>query len=380
MRIYWYWPFARPEELVLAESVPRPHDVLVVHTIAGRVEPGATRSVADVASAVEVRATLPGHETRRERSVGWLASRARTYLQRVRARRTAVVAGGFDVAHIVYLNYFTDWYALRRLRRSVPVVCDVHDVVPHQARVPRRLERALLARQYAAATAIVVHHDAVRDQLVRDFPVDRDRVAVVPWPIFPVRAEPRSAPQATRRVLVFGTLRRNKGIDVFLDATARLRERADIEFTIAGRGFPDVEDAVRAAAARDPRVRAEVGYVDAAHKDELFRSADLVVLPYTTFASQSAVLHDAYAHHRPVVVTDVGALGVSVRTDGTGIVVAPSDPAALASAIVAALDDPERWAARAERAGAIARERHPEVVGAALRALYDRVVAAEVAR
>lgn len=69
--------------------------------------------------------------------------------------------------------------------------------------------------------------------------------------------------------------------------------------------------------------------------DQLFREAWGVVLPYETFSSQSGGLHDASGHGRPVVVTDVGALGATVRHDGTGAVVTVDDAEALAAALVA---------------------------------------------
>src|SRR5215211_7916726 len=65
----------------------------------------------------------------------------------------------------------------------------------------------------------------------------------------------------------------------------------------------------------------------------LFEQSSLVVLPYTSFSAQSGVLHDALAYGLPVVVTDVGALGESVRRWGIGQVVPPDDDAALAGAI-----------------------------------------------
>ena len=98
----------------------------------------------------------------------------------------------------------------------------------------------------------------------------------------------------------------------------------------------------RHAAEHDPRVQAEIGLVSLERKRELFAQASIVVLPYTSFASQSGVLHDAYGHGRPVVVTDVGALGRSVREDGTGLVAPPGEAAELAVCITQALE-PSNW-------------------------------------
>ena len=54
----------------------------------------------------------------------------------------------------------------------------------------------------------------------------------------------------------------------------------------------------------------------------------------------SIALIEALALGRPAVVPDVGGLGEVVRNDQEGLVVAPADETALATAIVRLLDDP----------------------------------------
>lgn len=368
MRLQWYWPFVRAEELGLARAVAALGDDLVLQTIGGRVAPDA--ALATVTRGFDLRADVPDVPPRSEGSIRWLASRATVYPRRARARERLAASIAPDVVHVVYLNYFTDGLSLRRLARRAPLVCTVHDVVPHQQRVPVRLQRALLARQYATAGTIVVHHPSVGTRLCAEFDVDPERVHFVPWAVPEVDALPKAAPADVPTVLLFGTLRRNKGIDVALAAADRLAG-IDCRIVVAGRGFADVEEQVRAAAARDPRIVAEIGFVSEERKHELYRSADLVVLPYTSFSSQSAVLHDAYAHHRPVVVSDVGALGSAVREDSSGRVVAPGDPDALAEAIAASLSDHTAWAAAATGARHAAEARHPTLVAEALRAVYQ---------
>jgi glycosyltransferase involved in cell wall biosynthesis len=368
VEIYWYWPFLRQEELVLAEGVLQPGDHLVVHTTPRPADP-----IAAPVPASEVRASLPGVQEVDERTVRWVASRAGTYVGRTRARRRAIGAGAFDVAHLVYLNPFTDPFDLRALGRRVPLVSSVHDVVPHQSRVPAPVERRLLQAQYRNAGILVVHHESVASRLVSEFDVDPDRVVVNPLPI--------SVETATRvdgtppTVLFFGTFRRNKGVDVLLSAVASLRGETDASFVFAGRGFADVEAEVVAAAAGDERITVEIGYATAERKRELYAAANLVVLPYTSFASQSAVLQDAYAHHVPLVVSDVGALGETVREDGTGWVVRPGDVAGLAATVLGALHDDDARRAAAEAMRRIAAERTPARVGAALRRIYERAAA-----
>ena len=97
------------------------------------------------------------------------------------------------------------------------------------------------------------------------------------------------------------------------------------------------------------------------------------MLPYTSFASQSAVLQDAYAHRLPLVVSDVGALGETVREDATGWVVRPATRRRWRPTLLTALRDDDARAAAASAAGAVAAARTPALVGARLRALYERV-------
>lgn len=103
----------------------------------------------------------------------------------LRSRHRALKGETFDVAHIIYLNPFVDWLALRSLARRVPLVSTVHDVTPHQRRMPMMVERSILAREYANAGTIVVHHDWVGERLRSEFDVDPERINYIPLPVLP---------------------------------------------------------------------------------------------------------------------------------------------------------------------------------------------------
>jgi glycosyltransferase involved in cell wall biosynthesis len=362
VRFYWYWPFARPEELDLAAATVRPGESVTVQVVDRTGAPEAGN-----VGAVEVLRDLPDVDRSDLSTARWLTSRAGTYWARERLRRRTWRSGQFDLVHLHYLNRFTDWVS--PLPR--PLVLSVHDVVPHEPRLGQPIERRLLLRLYHRPDAVVVHHGNLAEALQTDFRVPPERIHVVPHQVFPVPEAPVDPPPGPPTLLVFGALRPNKGISVLREMMRGLD--ADLVLHIAGHGDAHVEDEVRSMASEDERVRCEVGFVSLARKRELFRAASLVVLPYTGFASQSGVLHDAYGHGRPVVVTDVGALGHTVREDGTGIVVPPNDPSAMAEAVVALLA-PAVWRPYAEAAERVASERSPAAVGARLRRVYDLVL------
>jgi glycosyltransferase involved in cell wall biosynthesis len=241
--------------------------------------------------------------------------------------------------------------------------------------MPRGIQHQALAMLYRVAGTIVVHHQDVGAELMDRFDVDPARVHVVPHWVSPFRdAEDRRTLSAAHRVLFFGTLRGNKGVEVLLDAVARLGPETGVQFHIAGRGDADLERAVVAAAERSPNLTAEIGWITPERKGELFRAADLAVRPYTAFSSTSGVLHDAFGNHLPAVASDVGALRAGIEETGAGWVVPPGSASELAAAIDAAFRDAEAWQRAADGAREIAIRQAPERVGAALRDVYRQAV------
>ena len=369
MHLYWYWPFAREEDFALALATPGPHDFLTLHALD---RPGAPRLDA---GRVTVRADLPDVAPIEERSLRWAWSRATTYRARANARRHAVEQGSFDVCHVAFLNQYTDIFDLPRLAKTTNLVTTVHDVVPHRSRFPRAVQDRILARLYSVCGTIIVHHAAVGAELTERFAVDPASVHVVPHWVSPFRAaDDRRSLSDAHRVLFFGTLRENKGIRVLLDAVAQIPRDAAVQVHIAGRGDGDLERAVIAAADRLPGLTAEIGWITPERKAELFREADLAVLPYTAFASQSGVLHDAFGNHLPAVVTDVGALRASVEDPGAGWVAAAGSADELAETLVAAFRERGEWQRRSDAARRVAIDQAPERVGAVLRGVYASVL------
>jgi glycosyltransferase involved in cell wall biosynthesis len=190
------------------------------------------------------------------------------------------------------------------------------------------------------------------------------RVHVVPPAITPDRVEPAVRPLRHRGRPLLGRVCRlapEKGVDGFLRALALVREqRPDVAGIVVGDGpcareLHDLRRALGLEAAVDllghrPDARALIGSLD--------------VMALTSHSEGS-----------PLVVSEALAAGVPVvaTAGGAGLLVRPGDPAALAAALLAVLDDP----ACAARLRTAARERaretsHPRMVDA-LRTLYARV-------
>lgn len=139
------------------------------------------------------------------------------------------------------------------------------------------------------------------------------------------------APLGVPSVLFFGVNRPNKGLRGLV-AALRLVE-GPVRLVVAGFTANDYRR-------QTEEMLADVGdlewvdrFVPDIEVDGIFQRTSVAVLPYSDFEAQSGVLHLAIAKGVPVVVTDVGALGETVKALGCGVVVPPGDPMALADAI-----------------------------------------------
>lgn len=149
-------------------------------------------------------------------------------------------------------------------------------------------------------------------------------------------------------LLFFGYIKEYKGVDVLVDAIAVLRDRGrPISLVCAGQADPRVADDVDARIRRlelDDLVEVRRGYVPTGAAADYFAASDAVVMPYR-HATQSGVVQFAYAHARPVVVTEVGGLAEDVVAGITGEVAPPENPEALADAIERLVGDPAKLSA-----------------------------------
>jgi glycosyltransferase involved in cell wall biosynthesis len=139
-------------------------------------------------------------------------------------------------------------------------------------------------------------------------------------------------PKGVPILLFFGLVRPYKGLDVLLEALARVQR--PLHLIIAGEFWTD-EVAYREqieALGLATAVTILNKYVPDEEVAALMQTAAVVVLPYRS-ATQSAVVQVAFGHGKPVITTNVGGLAEAVVDGRTGLVVPPADPAALAAAI-----------------------------------------------
>lgn len=142
--------------------------------------------------------------------------------------------------------------------------------------------------------------------------------------------------------LFFGVWTKYKGIEVLLDAFARVRtEMPDAHLVLAGAPGADIDvDDLLDRARRIGNVDARPGYVANEDVAALLNSARVVVTPYIR-ATQSGVAHLAYAFGRPVIASAIGDLPEVIEDGVTGLLVEAGDADELAAAMLKLLRDPD---------------------------------------
>jgi glycosyltransferase involved in cell wall biosynthesis len=229
---------------------------------------------------------------------------------------------------------------LRRIPPGIPVGLICHNVLSHEG-MPggRRLTEKIIrradfvitgGREMAEEIGALNHHAAVEV-------VAHPRYDMPFTGGLPTREEAREqlALDLDETVfLFFGLVRRYKGLDLLLEALARIGTDTRWTCLVAGEFYESrgPYDLLIRNAGLEDRIRIIDRYLPNAEVPVVFAASDLTVLPYRQ-ATQSGVAALSLALRRPVLTTRVGALPESIVEGENGWLVPPDDPAALAGVL-----------------------------------------------
>lgn len=306
----------------------------------------------------------------RERStfrtrLGWTLNRLTHYPVREFAL-LHWLRGRPDVA-AVHLQEWKPWLATALIqsiqRLGKKVFYTVHNVLPHRypAGIPKRLMDHWIRRACGSCDGLFVHTDRLAREL-QDFLGDgHPPIHVVPhgvWTSDAAAERPLYERLAQKRLLFFGAIRRNKGLDLLLRSLPQL---PGYRLTVAGEPCdpdyfraeiePRIAELRRAGAQVDLLAR----YIPESELAALFASHSAIVLPYTRgFVAQSGVVFMALAHGLPVVSSTAGGLRELLGEFGIGTTFEADAPDSLAAAVEqlhasSRLNDIERQIAAARR-------------------------------
>jgi glycosyltransferase involved in cell wall biosynthesis len=248
-----------------------------------------------------------------------------------------------DLVHILAPNLWLNWLPLLVGHR--PLLMTLHDVQLHPGDTSSPLPRCVINPLVKASDAIIVHGEILRQLAVRVLHVRPERS--FSFPHLPLKyyrdlASRRAflrPEDGAIRVLFFGRIYEYKGLRYLVEAAPLVRRAVpNIRFIVAGSGtdFERCRTQIEAL----PYFETDNRFIPAEQCARLFAEADILVLPYVE-GSQSGVLMSGLPFGLPVVASNVGEIGVTVKATGVGLLVPPKDPEALAAALIQLAKDKE---------------------------------------
>jgi glycosyltransferase involved in cell wall biosynthesis len=244
--------------------------------------------------------------------------------------RKVVLNAGYDLVHAhLYASAVAASVATIGTRSAL--IITVHSEGSWEGVFARRVSGLAYHR---ADGLIAVSHPIAR-QLRGRYHVAGDRVSVIanalyqPVPISGIAGSSRT--QGGEVVGVVSRLRREKGVDIFLDAVSGLVPRhPEIGCIVVGDG-PLLDRLQRQA--RDLGLDSHVQFLGCRpDARRLIPSFDVLVVPSRTEGSPLAVL-EAMAAGVAVIAADVGGVSDQIRHGVDGLLVAPDNPQELEDAI-----------------------------------------------
>jgi glycosyltransferase involved in cell wall biosynthesis len=204
----------------------------------------------------------------------------------------------------------------------------------------------MLQRSYRLSERIIVHNEAGKDVLVRQFRQQANRVSVIPHGLYLNASEGDTYPAfECLRLLAFGSIRENKGLHLAIRAVQTLPPdfHIPVHLTIAG-GIQNSsaerywQTCKQMIATKPDGIEVIEGHVDDDKIGPLLARHHAVLLPYTDFYSESGVANLALSHQRPILATAAGGLGKLVESGVCGVPIATPSAESVAQAIVVALE------------------------------------------
>jgi glycosyltransferase involved in cell wall biosynthesis len=238
-------------------------------------------------------------------------------------------------------------------RAGVRHVAVVHDVDSHTGDRYGLINRWLL-REAAAADHVITLSEAVACRLVAAGKIREKKITVLFHPDlnYGARVGPGENQGGPLRVLFLGRILPYKGLDLFVNAIARLRsDGVRLNVGVVGDGKID------------PVIRAKLSALGAEIENRWIRHDEFngilsrydVVAASHTEASQSGVIAAAFGAGLPVVATPVGGLVEQVIHNVTGLIADAATAPAFAEAIRMLAENPA-FVARLRRGIAARRE------------------------
>lgn len=229
------------------------------------------------------------------------------------------------------------------------IVITSHNILPHETRIIDKLITKVI---FNFADKIIVHSNTNINECINTLKILRGKIVKIPHGTLDIFKDTNLTKDvAIKRlgispnmkvVLYFGNIRGYKGVSTLIEAFHILsRKNRNVVLVIAGKPWENWKKYEKLIERYDleNKIILFLDYIASTEVKYFFSAADLVVLPYTRFSSQSGVGLIALSFHKPLIVTNVGGLAELVIDKR--FVVRPDNPNELAEKMKLAIENEE---------------------------------------
>jgi D-inositol-3-phosphate glycosyltransferase len=258
------------------------------------------------------------------------------------------------------------------LLRGIPYIAHLHLDVGPSGRVGfllRAYKPLMLGPVLRAAASVVVFTEEQRLMVAVKYGIDPSRIAVIPNGVDEAFFHSGQRRLHTKpRLLFVGRLSVQKNLPLFLHALDGVSEQ--FETTLVGEG--ELEPQLKGIAG-DLRLKNVLfrGRADGAELRDLYRSADVFVLP-SEREGMPLVLLEALAMGLPIVATDIPGNRDLVSDGDNGVLVPLGDPSEFRKALVSVTSEQEAYTQMSESAKRLACRYSWRAVDAEFERLYGQ--------
>lgn len=242
-----------------------------------------------------------------------------------------------------------EWVFMRTIKaRKRQIYLIVHDL---ESLVDGGNEPYWRHKIFNECKVLVVHNRYCFDILYKELSVqNRSKLNVVPHGNFvPGIDDERYAKNAAplnyirkKQLLFFGQIKASKGLDLLLESMNSVD--SSVMLVIAGKmrhhSFNGYEALISKYNLQD-RVKLQIGYISPETREELFQSADAVVLPYRK-VFQSGVLLKAMSEGKAVIASDLQPNEEIITNNVNGFLFTAGDKKSLADTINKVMSDDDK--------------------------------------
>ena len=198
---------------------------------------------------------------------------------------------------------------------NIKLILTVHNLYPHDMPLPKRekyRQRFNILAKYL--NYLIVHIDNSKEELVRDFGIQPQKIVVIPHGVFEPDYKPKKKGNLSgQHIIMFGNETPYKGVDILLDALQLLpkEKKETVKVTIAGKGPEDYLIELRKKAEGLNVVFMPYFIPD----DQLYSmidDADYIALPYRRI-SQSGVLLLSLYFEKPLLISNIPSFVETLR-------------------------------------------------------------------